>query len=48
LAVALRSWLTDPDLRDRLRQAARERRTTLSPWSDTSARISRVLAGVAG
>ena len=48
LAVALRCWLTDPDLRDRLRQAARERRTTLSPWSDTSARISRVLAGVAG
>jgi glycosyltransferase involved in cell wall biosynthesis len=46
-AVALRCWLTDPDLRDRLRQAARERRTTLSPWADTSARISRVLAGVA-
>ena len=48
LAVTLRSWLTDPDLRDRLRLAARERRTTLSPWSDTSARISRVLAAVAG
>jgi glycosyltransferase involved in cell wall biosynthesis len=45
-AVALRCWLTDAELRQRLRQAALDRRATLSPWSDTSTRISRVLAGV--
>ena len=44
--VALRCWLTDAELRQRLRWAALERRTTLSPWSDTSTRLSRVLAGV--
>jgi glycosyltransferase involved in cell wall biosynthesis len=43
-AVALRLWLTDADLRERLGQAARERRSTLARWSDTSDRISRVLA----
>ena len=46
-AVALRCWLTDADLREGLRQAARERRATLPHWSDTSTRISRVLAQVA-
>jgi glycosyltransferase involved in cell wall biosynthesis len=45
-ATALRSWLTDAELRERLRRAALERRATLSPWSDTSTRISRVLAEV--
>jgi glycosyltransferase involved in cell wall biosynthesis len=45
-AVALRCWLTDAELRQRLRWAALERRGTLSPWSDTSMRLSRVLAGV--
>jgi len=45
--AALRSWLTDDDLRRRLRSAAAERRATLSGWSDTSERLSRVLEGVA-
>ena len=40
LAAALRRWLGEPDLRQRLRRAARERRTTLSDWSATSERIS--------
>jgi glycosyltransferase involved in cell wall biosynthesis len=46
-AAALRSWLVDADLRHRLRQAAHERRRTLSDWSATSVRISRTLAAVA-
>lgn len=45
-AAALRCWLDDVDLRQRLREAARERRTGLSGWPVTSSRISRVLAGV--
>jgi glycosyltransferase involved in cell wall biosynthesis len=47
LAAALRAWLGDHDLRATLRRAARARRSTLSPWSATSDRISRVLARVA-
>jgi glycosyltransferase involved in cell wall biosynthesis len=43
-AAALRSWLSDPELRQRLRCAAGERRGTLSAWSQTSLQISRVLA----
>jgi glycosyltransferase involved in cell wall biosynthesis len=35
LAAALRSWLTDPALRSRLRTAAAERRTTLPLWGQT-------------
>lgn len=46
-AAALRSWLTDGELRQHLREAARERRRGLSGWSVPSDRISRVLAGVA-
>ena len=46
-AVALRSWLTEPDLRERLRAAARERRGSLTGWADTSTRIARVLVEVA-
>ncbi|MDX6639182.1 MAG: hypothetical protein QOF12_193 [Solirubrobacteraceae bacterium] len=46
-AAALRNWLTDADLRQRLRHAAQERRLTLSGWSDTSLRISDILAEVA-
>ncbi len=48
LAAALRSWLTDGDLRRRLRHCALARRKTLARWSVTSDRISQVLAGVAG
>ena len=47
LAAALRRWLDDHDLRQRLRQAAGERRATLPDWSDTTERVSRVLAEVA-
>jgi glycosyltransferase involved in cell wall biosynthesis len=47
LAAALRTWLTDADVRQRLRNSAHERRMTLSGWSDTSVRISGILATVA-
>ncbi|MDQ6642463.1 MAG: glycosyltransferase family 4 protein [Actinomycetota bacterium] len=47
LAAALRRWLADGELRGRLRAMARERRSGLSGWPETSARISRVLAEVA-
>jgi glycosyltransferase involved in cell wall biosynthesis len=48
LAAALRCWLDDPDRRELLRRAAEARRPTLSGWSDTARRMSRVLTGVAG
>jgi glycosyltransferase involved in cell wall biosynthesis len=47
LADALRSWLTDAPLRAQLRQAARERRASLSGWSTTASLVAGVLAGVA-
>ncbi len=47
LAAALRCWLDEPGLRQRLRVAAHERRMTLSDWSATSLRIWGVLAEVA-
>ena len=43
LAAALREWITDPDLRDRLRAAARRRRATLDGWSATTQRVSEIL-----
>jgi glycosyltransferase involved in cell wall biosynthesis len=43
LAVALRRWLTEASLRQRLREAARERRSTLSGWSEPTDRIAQVL-----
>lgn len=46
LAGSLRRWLCDPALRRRLRDAARRRRAGLSRWSDTAARVGRVLAEV--
>ncbi len=42
LAAALRRWLTDPALRDRLRAAARARRETLPTWTATARRLSEV------
>lgn len=48
LAEALRSWLTDADLRDRLRCRALRRRESLSPWSVTVERVSAALGGVRG
>ena len=48
LGVALRAWLTDAELRRRLRQAARARRESLPRWSTTATILAGVLAGVAG
>ncbi|MGC4892423.1 glycosyltransferase family 4 protein [Micromonospora sp. DT31] len=42
-AAALRRWLTDPGLRERLRRAARHRRPTLTRWSDTVHRLASAL-----
>lgn len=46
LADALRRWLDDPALRERLRRSAGDRRGTLSSWADTAAIVSKVLHGV--
>lgn len=45
LAGALRAWLEDPQLRDRLRRCARARRATLSGWGTTARSIGSVLLG---
>jgi glycosyltransferase involved in cell wall biosynthesis len=47
LGNALRAWLTDDDLRSRLRRAARERRASLPPWSTTTSVVANVLVGAA-
>ena len=47
LAAALRCWLGDVELRQSYRGTARARRATLSRWSNTSLRISRILSEVA-
>jgi glycosyltransferase involved in cell wall biosynthesis len=47
LAAALRDWLTDASLRQRLREAARERRSALSGWDVPTDRIARVLTRAA-
>jgi glycosyltransferase involved in cell wall biosynthesis len=46
LGTALRAWLTDADLRERLRRSADERRRALPAWPATAAVIAGVLAGV--
>jgi glycosyltransferase involved in cell wall biosynthesis len=46
LAGALRAWLTDAGLRERLRRAARERRASLPGWSTTTSAVASVLAAV--
>jgi glycosyltransferase involved in cell wall biosynthesis len=43
LADALRSWLSDAELRERLRQAARKRRDSLPTWSATASALAEVL-----
>ncbi|MCI4065690.1 glycosyltransferase [Micromonospora sp. R77] len=43
LAGALRRWLTEPDLRARLRVAARARRDTLADWAVTTTRLATAL-----
>jgi glycosyltransferase involved in cell wall biosynthesis len=45
LAAALRAWLSGPELRERLRRTARERRESLPRWSDTASAIANVLIG---
>jgi glycosyltransferase involved in cell wall biosynthesis len=45
LGAALRAWLSDAELRERLRRAARERRGSLSRWAVTTSVIAGVLAG---
>jgi glycosyltransferase involved in cell wall biosynthesis len=46
LGAALRHWLSDADLRARLRRAARERRAGLHGWEVTAAAIADVLDSV--
>ena len=46
LASALRRWLGESALRERLRMAARERRATLHGWDHTAAVVSRALTEV--
>jgi glycosyltransferase involved in cell wall biosynthesis len=45
--AALRRWLEDADLRDALRQAARERRATLRGWEDTASDVDTALMAAA-
>ena len=47
LGAALRVWLCDAELRERLRRAARERREKLSGWSTTTSVVAGVLAEAA-
>ncbi|HEY6794307.1 MAG TPA: glycosyltransferase family 4 protein [Kineosporiaceae bacterium] len=46
LAAALRAWLTERPLRDRLRTAAAGRRDVLPGWDETAARLAAVLTSV--
>jgi glycosyltransferase involved in cell wall biosynthesis len=47
LAAALRDWLADAGLRQRLRESARERRSTLAGWDRPTDRIAHVLSQAA-
>ena len=47
LGAALRRWLQDGELRERLGRAARERRATLRPWAATAADVAGALAAAA-
>lgn len=42
--AALRAWLDDAELRERLRRAARERRGSLPGWSSTTSVLAKVLS----
>jgi glycosyltransferase involved in cell wall biosynthesis len=46
LGAALRAWLSDAELRERLRRAARERRASLRGWDATTEDLAGVLARV--
>jgi glycosyltransferase involved in cell wall biosynthesis len=43
LANALRAWLTDPDLRNRWRIAAKDRRRTLPTWDETTRILTEII-----
>ncbi len=43
LAAALRRWLTEPGLRERLRRAAADRRVTLLTWAETASVVADVV-----
>jgi glycosyltransferase involved in cell wall biosynthesis len=45
LAVALGEWLSDDRLRDRLRAAAHNRRSSLRGWGQTAAEVADALSG---
>ena len=47
LGAAVRAWLADADLRERLRRAARERRASQRRWPATTSVLAGVLAGAA-
>ena len=47
LAGAVRAWLGDGELRERLRRAAQERRLTLTSWSVSARRVADVLGEMA-
>jgi glycosyltransferase involved in cell wall biosynthesis len=47
LAAALRSWLTDPRMREQLRLSARARRSSLPEWSTTASVIADVVSRAA-
>jgi glycosyltransferase involved in cell wall biosynthesis len=47
LGQALRSWLSEPRLRSRLRESARERRATLDGWDATASALADVLTEAA-
>jgi glycosyltransferase involved in cell wall biosynthesis len=47
LGAAVRAWLGDAELRERLRRAARERRASLRRWPATTSVLAGVLAGAA-
>ncbi|TWG99822.1 Glycosyltransferase [Nocardioides sp. J9] len=47
LAAELRSWLTDPALRDRWRSAAARRRSALGSWAGTVEQVAAALDPVA-
>ena len=44
LGAALRAWLGDAELRNRLRRAARERRESLPRWPKTTSVVAGVLS----
>lgn len=48
LGAALREWLHDPTERARLRDAARQRRTTLRDWNQAAGELAAVLRPLAG